>query len=167
MFTVSREWFCFDAMMESNPRINLKTYDGIQFIKELVADPTEKEYDVINVDVYDSCEIISFFESEEFFEMVLHLWTNWDARPRLLVMNAYYPGHTDPTETTAFRNAVKVFGAKQVESHSAVILSVTFVPPGEEPEIPILAICIVVCIVTCQLLVNWCRHAFCTKMKKC
>ena len=131
MFTVSREWFCFDSMMDGNSRVSLITHDGIEYIKELWADPGMKQYDIINVDVFDSCEIIPFFESKVFFRMLNDIWRRWNAeecRPRMLVMNVFHPDESTLTHTDAFRNAVSVFGREQVTAESHVVLSVQSVP---------------------------------------
>ena len=128
LFTISREWFCWDTMMIENRNLNLMTYDGIQYMLELQEDPSMKQYDVINIDAYNSSNIVPFFESEEFFRLVQDLWNNWDESnrtTRVLVMNAYYKGNIPMTNTTAYRNAIKVFGVDKVKKHSTVVFSIT------------------------------------------
>ena len=110
------------------------TYDGIRYIKELWTDSSTKQYDVINIDAFKLHHIVPFFESKVFFQMIRDVWRQWDevqCRPRMLVMNAYYPGEHNLVKTTAYRNAVKVFGEDHVEARSDVILSVLSEPEGQ------------------------------------
>lgn len=131
MFTVSKEWFCWDTMTADKSKVNLITYDGIRYIRELWTNSstkTTKQYDVINIDAYDSCNIVPFFGSKIFFQMIQDIWKRWDeiqCRTRMLVINAYYPKQRHTIKTEAYRNAVKVFGEDQVEAHAGTVLSVT------------------------------------------
>ncbi len=84
-------------------------------------------YEVIHFDSYKGCNLESASEDKVLFQRVRALWMRWnrnECRPRVLVVNAYLPGH-EIEERPIFQAAAMVFGRNRMAIHSNEIFTVS------------------------------------------
>ena len=136
VFEIAEKWFCYHKKMDES-KVKKITYDGIEYMKELLRGEREDMYDVIYIDAEDDCELLPFFQGEGFFKLVDELWELWNEekpRTRMLVINAFISGGPEIIDTPTYQNAVRVFDEDAVTVHSELvfsdILSVRMVAPG-------------------------------------